>query len=105
MPPKQSSTLATPKEGGVITLEGKEYKMSPFSLKIMMLAEKEFGDNIGNMFERAPITTVTTLLHLLLRENHPDLELMNLAEMVTPAELSQVSTQLSEMVSEITKSI
>ena len=90
-------TEATGKE---IVLDGKTYKLSPLNLNTMAELEKAFDcslDKLMDKFGDKQASAFRLLLFTLLRENHPELTLERVGEIVPIERLAELSELIASV--------
>ena len=90
-------TEATGKE---IILDGKTYKLSPLNLNTLAALEESFDcslDKLMDKFEKKQSSAFRLLLFTLLRQNHPELTLERVGEIVPIERLAELSELIASV--------
>lgn len=92
------NVLSTP-EKKTIKLGGKDYKLSPLNLNVLADIEEEFDcgvSELGPILEKRQASTLRKLIHILLKDQHPDMALTKIGELVDLKNLAEVSEILAK---------
>jgi len=89
--------LTKKEKPGTIKLGGKDYELSPININVMGYVEDEFDCNFSELQKVLAnkkvkeMNAVKTLIHILLRDNYPDLTITEMGKLITMDNLKEVS--------------
>lgn len=90
-------------EPNLITLGGREYKLSPLNLNVLSAIEEEFDcgvAEIGEILNNRQASALRKLIYVLLKDNYPDLTKDKIGEMISIGQLEEVSNAVKEALEE-----
>lgn len=93
------AVLGTP-ERKILKLGDKEYRLSPLNLNVMADIEESFGCSLmklGKELEKRQAITLRKLIHILLKEEYPDITLSEIGKSITPSDLATVNETLAKV--------
>ncbi len=91
--------LSTPVKQ-VIKLGDEEYKLSPLNLNVLAGIEEDFNCGIaelGELLEKRQASTLRKLIHILLRDQCPDMTVIKVGELIDIKNLAEVSEALAKV--------
>mgnify|MGYP001559823389 CR=1 FL=1 len=94
--------LETPKPKTLKLADGKEYELPALNLTTLANMEKTMGFGLAKLQEKMIESTAGTIrlaIYALLKETHPEMELVKTGELITFDVMKDVSRTLSEIVS------
>ena len=94
-----TNILGTP-EKKTIKLGEKDYQLSPLNLNVMADIEETFGCSLmklGKELEKRQAITLRKLIHILLREEYPDITLGEIGKSITPSNMPTILKDLAEV--------
>ena len=80
--------------------DGKEYKLPSINLTTLANVEKSLGFGLGRLgdkLENETITTMRGLIHALLKEEQPELDIDTVGKLITLKEMTAISETISEI--------
>jgi len=91
--------LGTP-EKKTIKLGGKDYQLSPLNLNVLASIEDEFDcglDKLGPRLEKRQASTMRKLVHILLKEQYPDMTLTRVGKFIDLNNMAEISEALAKV--------
>ncbi len=91
--------LSTP-EKKTIKLGKKDYQLSPLNLNVLADIEEAFDCGItelGPKLEKRQATTLRKLVHILLKDQYPDMTLIKIGEFINLSNMAEVSEALAKV--------
>ena len=92
--------LQKPREQKVTLADGKEYTLPAINLNTMANLEEEFDCGLAELEKRLrsgrTATTFRRLIHVLLRENYPNMTLEEAGKLVEPKDVKDISDSLTK---------
>lgn len=92
------SVLGTP-EKKTIKLGGKDYQLSPLNLNVLADIEEGFDcgiDKVGEMLSKKQASSLRKLVHILLKEQYPDMALEKIGGLIDLSNMAEVSEALAK---------
>jgi len=93
------SVLGTP-EKKTIKLGEKEYRLSPLNLNVLADIEEGFDcsiDKVGKMLDKKRASALRKLVHILLKEEYPDMTLEKIGGLIDLSNMAGVSEALAKV--------
>ena len=97
---KEANILAEEKPKYLKLADGKEYEIPALNLTTLANVEKTMGFGLGQLQDRMAAETATTLrlvIHALLKETNPKLDLEETGKLITFDVMKSVSEVLSKV--------
>lgn len=94
------SILAEEKPRTIKLADGKDYKLPPIDMTTLANIEKTMGFGLGRLqakLENETVTTMRSLIHALLKEEQPELNIDAVGRLITLKEMSSISSTISEI--------
>ena len=93
------SVLGTP-ERKTIKLGDEEYRLSPLNLNVLADIEEGFDcsiDKVGKMLDKKRASALRRLVHILLKQEYPDMTLEKIGELINLSNMAEVSEALAKV--------
>ena len=100
-----SNELSTETKKVTIRLGETDYELSPMNMNVLTYIEEEFGvgmDGISDLFQKENkhlVGNLRTLLHILLRDNNPDLTKSDIGRQLQADQFETLGEKLAEALS------
>jgi len=94
-----TNILSTP-ERKRIKLGEKEYRLSPLNLNVLADIEETFGCSLlklGRELDKRQAITLRKLIFILLKEEYPDITLIEIGKAITLSNLATVNETLAKV--------
>ena len=91
--------LGTP-EKKTIKLGDKDYQLSPLNLNVLANIEDEFDcsiDKVGKMLDKKRASALRRLVHILLKEEYPDMTLEKIGGFIDLSNMAEISEALAKV--------
>ncbi len=82
-----------------IKLGDKDYRLSPLNLNVLADIEEGFDcsiDRVGKMLDKKRASALRRLVHILLKQEYPDMTIEKIGELINLSNMAEVSEALAK---------